>query len=89
LKEFFDGICLFLRLLAGVIFGYFLKLFGQIALSIAVELWLEAVFAEVFDNVLFAKLKIQIHKRHHQRFETDEQKQKKCYVAFVIHGMSK
>jgi hypothetical protein len=39
----------------------------------------------MLNDVFFAQLKIQIHKRHHQQFETDEEEQKKRYVPFENH----
>ncbi len=36
------------------------------------KLRFEAIFAQVFDNEVFTKLKVKIHKRHYQYFETDK-----------------
>lgn len=53
LYDFFEGIILFLGFFAGVAFGYFVELFGEVALTIAMQLRLEAIFAHILDNKLF------------------------------------
>lgn len=73
LHDPFGGIALLLGFIAGVTFGYFVELFGQITFSVAMELGFETIFAKVLDDVFFAKFKIQIDKRHHQHLEADQQ----------------
>ena len=66
LNDFFEGVTLLLGFAAGVVFGYFVKLFGEIAFAVTVKLGFQPIFAQVFDNIFFSQFKIQIHKRHHQ-----------------------
>lgn len=54
----FDVLPLLFGGVVGFLLGYFGECFGQIALAVTVELGLEAVFAEVLYDVIFAKLKV-------------------------------
>lgn len=87
--HFFEKRSVFLSFFGGVIFGYFVELFGQVTFPVAMQLRLEAVFAKLLNNVLFAQLKIQIDKRHQQGFDAYQNQQKQGYVPFKNHKSRK
>ena len=77
-EKLLETLLLAVGFFAGFVFGYFMELLGQITFTIALQLRLKAVFAEVFDDVILVQFKIKINHRHDQYSNTGKQKQKNC-----------
>lgn len=66
----------------GLLLLFFLsgcQAFGQITLPVAVKLGFIAVHAQIFDDVVAAKLKIEIDQRHHTHFDKHDEEEEICY----------